>query len=82
MNLFPPVLRCVSLREVRNNLVLFQDVFLIAVSWNVCRAEGLPKILISSPLVLITVSHLRYFSVWKMGGQAKSRNRAVVLKIL
>jgi len=58
MNLFPAVLRCISLREVGNTLVLFQDVFLIAVSWNVCRVEELPKILIPSPLVLITVSHL------------------------
>ena len=56
MDLVPAVLRC---REVGYNLVLFQDVFLIAISWNVWRAEELPKILIPSSLVLITVSHLR-----------------------
>jgi hypothetical protein len=50
------VLRC---REVGQILVLFKDVFLVAISWNVWRAEEHPKILIPSSLVLIRVSHLR-----------------------
>jgi hypothetical protein len=55
------VLRCITLREVSNTLVLFQDVFLIAIRWNVCRAVKLPKQLIPPPLVLIAVSHLMNF---------------------
>jgi len=43
MNLVPAVLGCISLRDVGNTLVLFQDIFLIAISWNVCRVESFQK---------------------------------------